>query len=191
MDCGGPCRACQPKDYVAVAWPTARWVILCFFLLVILYLLNAIFSSRMIFLFQHGKAIHFFYEDPPTYALIKAWNALARPFRFGRHKELSGLVAQAMGDLRELRKLPSPAMKPALAAKLRGLYAAMLNLSPGFEFDQLLATVRHGHFPFTLQVIILKNTKLLSLLELAKLYEDSEYALDEVLHGLEELRKAF
>jgi hypothetical protein len=40
-------------------------------------------------------------------------------------------------------------------------------------------------------VILLRNTKTLSLIELTRLYSDAGFALDDVLRGLDELKKAF
>ena len=191
IDCGGPCRQCSLHDYLPTIFHTLHWVILTFLALAILYLLHAILTSRMIFLIQNGKAIDFFYEDPPTYALVKAWNSVARHLRFSRCKDLADLIHQAEGDIAALGALPSDRLRGALAAKLRGLYAVMLNLSPGFELEQLLVTVKHSHLPFSVKVILLKNTKLLFLLELSRLYEDTEYTLREALADLEDLRKAF
>ena len=191
VDCGGPCRQCVLRDYIPLVIRVMRWVLLAFLVLAAVYLLRAVFASRMLFLFRNKKAIHFFYEDPPTYALVKAWNSLARHFRLHRRRELGSLANEAYDELLRIRGTPREGLRAALAGKLRGLYASMFNLPPGFEFDQLLATVKHGPLPFSVKVIVLKNTKLLALLELTRLYGDASFALEEALRDLDDLRTAF
>ncbi len=190
-DCGGPCRACALHDYAPII---IRWTLLAamaLLLLGILYFLRAILTSRLLFLLQNRKTIHFFYEDAPTYALVRSWNSFARHFRFDRHKAFGSLVDQTYNEVVGLRRLPPEALRPALIGRLRGLYAALLDLSPGFEYDLLLYSLKRARLPFAVKVILLRNTKTLSLIELTQLYSDPGFALEDVLRGLGELKKAF
>jgi hypothetical protein len=191
-DCGGPCRTCGLREYLPTIIRAAAWALAILVCVLLFYLARSIFFSRMLFLFTHGKAIHFFYEDEPTYALVKRWNGLARHLRVRRHKTMRDMVLQTRAELSDMRNIvPENALRPAIKGKLRALYAEMLGLPLNFEFDTLVRTVRHSSLPFSVKVIVLRNTKVLAILELTKLYSDGSFALADVLRAMEELERAF
>ncbi len=180
-DCGGPCKACTLSDYAPLLLKGGAALLL----LVLLVLLRLLFSSRTLFLARHGKLLHAFYEDLLLYCVVRWWNALARPFRPRRGWRET--VSAAVRDLTALRAHPS---LPAIAARLRRLYATLFALPENFSFEMLLYTIRKSRLPFTLKVIVLRNTKLLALMELSKLYTDAGFALEDVLRALRELERA-
>jgi len=166
------------------------YALLVFLLLASIYLLRSILTSRVVFLFRHGKMIHFFYEDGPTYVLVRRWNGFARHFRLRRYEDLREQTEQVYRELHTTTYAPG-SVRSAMVGKLRGLYASLLGLTPGFEFDELVLAARRAPLPFAVRVIILRNTKTLYLMEHERYYTDDAYALREVLKGLNELRKAF
>ena len=187
VDCGGPCNACTLRNYGLALWRYVRWVFLVFFLVFFLFWLHTMLFSRMLFLFSHGKAIHFFYEDGPTYWLVKTCRSLnpwARPLLRER-----SMVERIALDLQHVQGLKEETIRSAILGKLRALYASMLNVPLGFEFEHLVLTIRHSSLPFSVKVILLRNTKILYLAERTKLYTP-DHALRDAIEGLEELQRA-
>jgi len=190
-DCGGSCKECQLRDYSPLIKVILKWILLSFGALVTLYLLRSIVASRLLFLMKNRKLIHFFYEDDLTYVLLKLWNSFERHFRFRRQRDMLVLTQKAYRELLTMRGAPEPQIRALLIQKLRVLFAKILNLNESFEFEVLVLAVKQAKLPFSIKVILLKNTKLLALLQLTKLYTDAGFALDEAITNLDELRKAF
>ncbi len=189
IDCGGSCDECTWQDYIPLYKRIALIVAIVLCSLLIIYFLRAIVISRMTFLFKHGKAIHFFYEDGPTYKLIKFCNRLTRLFH--RDSDKRELVAKAQRDIVQFRNMDERLLRDHMIDRLREVYARLLSLNNSFEFEILVLTIRRSKVPFTTKVILLRNTKLLYMIERTKLYTNAHFALNDVLRALEELEKAF
>ena len=191
VDCGGPCRECVWQDWIPVVLRWLFWPALALLTFSIIYLIRSIITSRILFLFKHGKVIHFFYEDGPTYKMVCGWNAFAKHLRIHRHKEMKEHIEQAIADLEEMRQHPPEHWKTALTERLHSLYGSMFSLGASSQLEILVYTVKKSKLPFCIKVIVLRNTKMLAMIELSKLYHSAEPAIDDVLRAIEELRKAF
>jgi len=192
VDCGGECRACGWNDYSPLALRYGGYALAALLTLCTLYLARSLATSQLLWFLHHGKGIHFFYEDASTYALIRTWNAMAKHVRIRKHKDLKEMIDHAVSDLHSLKgSVPDGALKAAITDRLRELYARMFSLSPSFELEMLVYTVRKSALPFTVKVIVLRNTKFLALLEVRKLYTSGLLALEDVLRAMKELRRAF
>ncbi len=190
-DCGGPCRPCVWDDYAPVIFRYALLALLPLIILATLYLLRVFLTSRFLWLAAHGKTIDFFYEDELTYKLVKLWNAVVRHLRLHHHPEQERMVASAYHELAALQASGEEPTIDLLVAKLRGLYAALLNLPPNFEYEALVLAAKRSRLHFTTKVILLRNTKLLYLMEKERFYTDASFALKELLRELAPLRDAF
>jgi len=187
-DCGGPCSSCGLRSYLPLLFDALILCLLFILFAVGLFWLRAVVSSRLIFLMQNGKTIHFFYEDPPTYCLVRCWSRLSRPFRTPSLTVSS--IDETLHELFRLRVASAETLRSAIIGKLRALYAELFGLPINYELATLVNAVKNSPLPFSTKVIVLRNTKLLALLETTKLYGDGTYALSEATKGLEELRKA-
>ncbi|MBR9692928.1 hypothetical protein GOV07_03265, partial [Candidatus Woesearchaeota archaeon] len=191
VDCGGPCRECTMDDYLPVILRWLGFAGILLGLILFVWFAHSIVASRMTFLFSHGKGIHFFYEDGLTYALLRFFNNIGKHLRFHRDKDAKILVAQTISELKKMRALPDNVLHMQLVAKLRELHGSLTRLGAAFTFEALVEHVRMGDLPFAVKVIMLRNTKLLYIIEKTRYYPSASFAIDEALAALEELRQAY
>lgn len=191
VDCGGSCRECTLADHMGTIRVWAFWSLGIFFVLMIAYMVRVIVTSRLIFLVQHNKTIYFFHEDEPTFLILFWWNRFFRYLRFDRHKDFQEKIEKTYAELSQMRRLPNDQLRPAMIQSLRELYAKILGLPHNFEYDIFMPSIRRSNLSFIAKVVILKNSKILYLIEKTKLYGDAGFALEDVLRAMEYLRKVF